>query len=1050
MIANKFTKFLYSFLVFLLIFTTLTPSGVQAAGETIDLTLNREYVTVEQLNDTTSEVILINLPSTKKWKKSIANNVTAVINSMTASKYSKEWEAYKKTTGNITLTRVNDNQLKLTLKKGKYNIAGNQEITMNITPALIENWPGSVNPVNFTIYSKPQISLGGTIFNASATDLHNGGKTIDLNLFSAKWIPSSLETWTELSKVLNDFKVDGSTWSVINELKLTDPNKFIKYLNDNQTLRITLPPIKGAISDATIGYKINATKGIKQGTHYVTTNYGVKLHEGNPVEFTVYGESDVAVTSNLDEKTINTSSDGTIELTLQNGTWGEIDTYKKNLLIDALTPINQPEAWKKIKAELKANAEVDVADKTLIITIPQLEDYYLTEDHQLSLVIPTHLLQDTVELPQLEFTIKAEPKVFVSGSATPNITHEDLLKGEKTIELTVVNTIWNKKVASNSTNRENLLNWFDWDSIGMNFDEVKSKAKVVRTSDTTVTITLPAVAPFKLVVQGLQIIPNLSDDLTNEEIQEKPIDVFSVESTKIVSTKVTGFSGKTEFDMAKGGNTISITLTNDEWVSDIESKGTTLLSGFNITDDEENNLIAKSVVRKSNTEVLVTLEPFGKALTEDATFNLTIPADLLTYSSYPVKDSGTYKILDVKATLSGTASVELDAVNLKKGGKTIVITLDNATFKTDSSVDDLLKVISSTNPLSKEVKKALKETTANKSVVVTNNKLTFKLPAINYSGSGQIKFNIPATLLKDGQYNLSLEKDASISVGAVASVVSTTSLMDEEINKGTTLTLTLTGAKWDPTIATNDSKKAALLQGLTVADQAKEWAKVTAATKTKGVFELVGTNTLKVTIPAVTNYSIIREQKVSIKIPKSVLADYKYDIDMQNNLSITTGNVGNTELFSDVLPNLTKYINDNGGIQNIRVVVPEKKIETINVSNVEIDGTTITTIEVKTLSDVTKATVKIGNDIQEKPDGNSFIFVFTNLDPNSDVKISIFDGLKSEDIYKKVGKGNKTYNEVTKNPITGSYSLYTLLTDSSLFKDIFKYYAPSDLEIGVK
>ena len=50
----------------------------------------------------------------------------------------------------------------------------------------------------------------------------------------------------------------------------------------------------------------------------------------------------------------------------------------------------------------------------------------------------------------------------------------------------------------------------------------------------------------------------------------------------------------------------------------------------------------------------------------------------------------------------------------------------------------------------------------------------------------------------------------------MASVVSTPSLMDEEITNGTTLTLTLTGAKWDPTIATNDSKKAALLKGLTV------------------------------------------------------------------------------------------------------------------------------------------------------------------------------------------------------------------------------------------
>ena len=497
-------------------------------------------------------------------------------------------------------------------------------------------------------------------------------------------------------------------------MKLADPNKFIEYLNDDKTLRITLPPIKGAISDATIEYKINATKGIKQGTHYTTTNYGVKLHEGTPEEFTVYGESDIAVTSNLDEKTINTSSDGTIELTLQNGTWGAIDTYKKNLLIDAFIPVNQPEAWKKIKEALKAlevDDVVEVDDKKLIITIPQLEDYYLTEDQQLSLVIPTHLLEDALELPQLEFTVKAEPKVFVSGSATPNISHEDLLKGEKIIELTVVNTIWNKKVASNSTNRENLLNWFNWGDIGMTFAEVKSKAKVVRTSDTTVTITLQAVAPFKLKSRDLKVTPLLSDDLTNEEIQGKPIDVFSVESSKTVTTKVTGLSGKTEFDMANSGNIISITLTNDEWVSDIESKGTTLLSGFNITDDEEKNLIAKSVVRKSNTEVLITLEPFSKALTKDATFNLTVSDDLLTYSSSPVKGSETYKILDVKATLSGTASVELDAVNLKKVEKRSSSHWIMQRSR-QISVDDLLKVISSTNTLSKEVKKALKETTA--------------------------------------------------------------------------------------------------------------------------------------------------------------------------------------------------------------------------------------------------------------------------------------------------------------------------------------------------
>ena len=277
------------------------------------------------------------------------------------------------------------------------------------------------------------------------------------------------------------------------------------------------------------------------------------------------------------------------------------------------------------------------------------------------------------------------------------------------------------------------------------------------------------------------------------------------------------------------------------------------------------------------------------------------------------------------------------------------------------------------------------------------------------------------------------------------------------------LEITLDGAKWDPALATNKSKRAALLKGFTTKDQTKAWSvlsnEISSADSVK-----IEDNILSITIPTVSNYSIIRDQVVDIVIPKSVLLDYKYDIPVTNQqLKVTVPPFTPEKTIGELLTDgLADYIKNNG-LENIRVMVPAKYVETISVNTTEFPGVgkekeSITIIEVTTNNAVEKVKVMIKGKEQEvtgeeteKNSTNKFTFVFTNLEKNSDLTVSVFgsgsDPLQG-DIYKKITNGSKTYNELPKESFEGSYSLYTLLTDKTLLKDIFKYYSLTDLQVG--
>lgn len=988
----------------------------------------------------------------------------------------------------VEVSNTDPGKLIVTLNtKSDYRITSNHQITMSLSPALIENWEGTVKPLSFMIYAQPRILLDGSIIEQTTTeDLRKGGKEIEIELVNATWIDEdALKTLGGLDIILDAFYVGNDKWKVAQYLKLVDPNTYVSIQNNNKLLKLKLPPIQNADNYNQLGgveFKPDLDTNLETidfNDLYLIDNVDDKqmgtslIKSSDPLQFNIKGYAlpslTLSVESLTEEDILSTSPGNLIKLELQGDVKWNIDTKeKKQVLIDSLLAKNQPEQWEKVQDALRknlSNISVSESYKTLEIKIPQVTEYYLTTDQDISIKVPYQLLDKTVTLVEQTFKITAKAKALISGSVFPSITHTDLVQGGKTVVITLVNATWKANVVSDASLRESLLSNFGWGSWDSTIDSIlKARAQVVRTNDKVVTITLPPIGidGFKLSSK-LEVKYEMTLSDFTDKTGIKTIDAFTVTPIEDQSVSISGtiLSNTNEFDIVKGGKTISLTLKNDRWIQDIMDEKTKIkISGLPLTEQDK-------LTRTSDTVVTIELakrDSFN--LPSDTSYEITIPKELLIVSSQDLGPNPAFQIKAVQAELSGTG-LSLDPVDIQKGGKTIVIKLLNESFKDNVNVQDIvsnLSAIFSPEAGWNSVLKVLERSPQN--IKVTKDTLTIKLPPVpNYASDsgGEINAKIPYSLIEGAPSSVgSLLATSKIVVGQIAkATMSQGKIIDKEIKTGNiSFMIKLEGAKWDPTLATNKSKRSSLIKGFTTSDQTKEWSLISSAILSSDTaISINSTNDeLTVTIPSVLGYSIIRDQEVSIKVPKSVLVDYKYDIQVEQTFTIDVPTVNADKTFSEVLQdNFVEYIEANG-LENIRVIVPGKKVQTISFNTIDIDkNNSLTTVEVRTNEEVEKVKLTVkspsGEEFTREETGSShFIFVFSNLAKNSDLTISIYGKNGSDplqpDIYKKIPKGSKVFNELPKKDFTGSYSLYNLLTDKSLLKDIFKYYTVDELKIG--
>lgn len=759
------------------------------------------------------------------------------------------------------------------------------------------------------------------------------------------------------------------------------------------------------------------------------------------------GATLTSINANLSETNIRNTGDS-ITLQLAGEAWTKSFTdEKKLLLIDSFIPLSDADQWEAIKSNLKKKVnlnKITITNTEITIKIPRTPDFKLSGNQSLLITVPPQLLENAVDSLTTTVDILSSTKIAVESQT---LSQADLFQGGKTIKITATNTEWIGNVASNTVNREKLLGWFDWAKVGIDVNVINARANVVLTDTHTVTITLPPMTAFKLKNNELtfQVADAQKGNLTVEPIEVRDaILAATILESPLATAKVTGLTKLTEFDIAKDGNTFSVTLTNDQWISNIANKG---ITGLTVTDTNGNTFVISKIVRASDKEILVSLAAFTSPISADSEVSLTIPANLLTISTSPLENVPAFSIVKVKTTLSGTATQSFDVVDITKGKKTIVVDVVNARFHIGQPVINFKNMLSGSTEIIDKI--------TEKDIKVTSNKVTFTVPAVpGFAGGPDISVFIPVGLLESVNNVIQV---GTVKVGQVAtSTISPANVMEADIVNGRTFTITLDGAEWDPTIATNKSKQSALVKGFSTLDQTNEWSKVTTALKASGTYTLINANQLRITVPAVSNYAIIRPQNISIKIPKTALKNSKVDIELTRGITIQIPSLSGKMTFDQFLGGeLTGDI-----VKSARLIVPKKQVETIYVNTVEVPSgdaskiNRITTIEITTGSLAKKVDITIDGTTKSVTGSNKFLFVYQNLPVDSEMSIKAFakdtDTMPIQSaVFKKIGKGSKLYNELPKKDISGSYSLYQLLMDKSLLKDILKYYPVNDLTVEI-
>ena len=181
---------------------------------------------------------------------------------------------------------------------------------------------------------------------------------------------------------------------------------------------------------------------------------------------------------------------------------------------------------------------------------------------------------------------------------------------------------------------------------------------IVRTSDTVVTITLPAVAGYSVTANETITVTIPANNLTAAGIVVAT-PTFEVTADPVTTAALTGTlsDNATEAEIVAGGETLIITLTNDTWIATIGDDNaftTGLIAGIDSAQAEATGWDAvvkagmdyNDVARTNDTTVTVTLSAEATYdISDNETITVTIPSDNLVTSDDPVIATPTIAII---------------------------------------------------------------------------------------------------------------------------------------------------------------------------------------------------------------------------------------------------------------------------------------------------------------------------------------------------------------------------------------------------------------------
>ncbi len=517
------------------------------------------------------------------------------------------------------------------------------------------------------------VSVTGTITDSTGeSDIVAGGKTIIITLDSGEWVDDIFTNSDKLKLLFNGFTptVTDTQWKNVvagfNIVPMNPVNKKVITIrlsecnydittNRQISLKIDKSLIKNADKDITLvnAFTIGADVVIKTLT-------GTAITPGLTKDDIVAGGKTIFVELTVGEfaADIDTDSD------------------KREAIFNGLTTSNTNKAVRdKIVQALKLSGEKAIKwnSKTkLTITLPAISDFTLDSNEVLSLTIPCKAAGKEILLGAVkdatastQIIISANTSVSMSGTlvSTP-VSEADIVKGGKTLVITLTSGQWAADIATNEDMRNNLFTGLklsgttdstQWGYVIAALKDaalVANQKVITRNNDSTVTINMPAVLSgykitknqnIKLTIPASCIVGAKAALTAGETITVEKLATATLSGTA-VGTAVT------ETNIKAGGATIIVTLSNDAiWVDDVATDETirnALLDGFKADVETEQWLsiidklkLGEGIIEISSTNprvLTITLPSSDYDISKTQTISVTVPASAVIGTSFDV------------------------------------------------------------------------------------------------------------------------------------------------------------------------------------------------------------------------------------------------------------------------------------------------------------------------------------------------------------------------------------------------------------------------------
>ena len=198
-----------------------------------------------------------------------------------------------------------------------------------------------------------------------------------------------------------------------------------------------------------------------------------------------------------------------------------------------------------VKAGLTFNEVVRTSNTVVTVTLPAFATYNVTADETIEVTVPATAVTGGGAITATPTFDVTTASAALTGTLVPSVIEGDIVAGAETLIITLTGDTWDSTVGGNNAITTALINGIDsaqaegtgWDAVvkaGLTFNEV------VRTSNTVVTVTLPAFATYNVTADETIEVTVPATAVTGNAIVAAPtfnvITRFSAALTSVADT----------------------------------------------------------------------------------------------------------------------------------------------------------------------------------------------------------------------------------------------------------------------------------------------------------------------------------------------------------------------------------------------------------------------------------------------------------------------------------------------------------------------------------